>query len=43
MRSTLRLLAFAAALLVSFAAGSLDAYGAGRKTVCTITVNSDDE
>ena len=39
----LRLLFVLAALLLSFAAGALDAYGAGRKTICTITVNSPDE
>lgn len=39
----LRLPLVLVALLLSFAAGALDAYGAGRKTVCTITVNSPDE
>ena len=43
MRSLLRLLIVLVAVLISFAAGALDAYGAGRKTVCTITVNSPDE
>ena len=42
MRSALRFLGLLAAVLLTFAAGSLDAYGA-RKTVCTITVNSPDE